>query len=183
MSELTIGAQIPEVTFKVRVPHEVQTGVCSAIDAEWGELSTSEMFGGKKVIVFALPGAYTPTCSSTHLPGYEAKYDEFKALGVDEIYCVSVNDPFVMYEWGRAQDVKNVKLIPDGSGEFTEKIGMLVAKDNLGFGRRSWRYSMFVDNGEIKKVFSEGGKVDNCETDPFEVSDAGTMLAYLKEQV
>lgn len=182
MSELTIGAQVPEVTFKVRVPHEVQTGVCSAIDAEWGELSTSEMFGGKKVIVFALPGAYTPTCSSTHLPGYESKYDEFKALGVDEIYCVSVNDPFVMYEWGRAQGAKNVKLIPDGSHEFTEKMGMLVAKDNLGFGKRSWRYSMFVDNGEIKKVFSEPEKVDNCETDPFEVSDAGTMLNYLKEQ-
>lgn len=177
-----IPTTVPEVTFKIRVPKPVQTGVCSAIDAEWGELTTAEMFNGKKVIVFALPGAYTPTCSSTHLPGYEAKYDEFKALGVDEIYCVSVNDPFVMYEWGRGQNVQNVKLIPDGIGTFTEKMGMLVKKDNLGFGNRSWRYSMFVDNGEIKKVFSEEGKSDNFEADPFAVSDADTMLAYLKEQ-
>ena len=174
--------QVPQVTFKVRVPHEVQTGVCSAIDAEWGTLSTDEIFTGKKVVVFALPGAYTPTCSSTHLPGYEAKFEELKALGVDAIYCLSVNDPFVMYEWGRAQGSKNVKLIPDGNGEFTEKMGMLVKKENLGFGNRSWRYSMFVDNGEIKKVFSEEGKSDNFESDPFAVSDAGTMLAYLKEQ-
>lgn len=174
--------QVPQVTFKIRVPHEVQTGVCSAIDAEWGTLSTDEIFTGKKVIVFALPGAFTPTCSSTHLPGYEAKFEELKALGVDAIYCLSVNDPFVMYEWGRAQGAKNVQLIPDGNGEFTEKMGMLVKKENLGFGNRSWRYSMFVDNGEIKKVFSEEGKADNFETDPFAVSDAGTMLAYLKEQ-
>jgi len=174
--------QVPQVTFKVRVPHEVQTGVCSAIDAEWGTLSTDEIFTGKKVIVFALPGAYTPTCSSTHLPGYEAKFEELKALGVDAVYCLSVNDPFVMYEWGRAQGTKNVGLIPDGNGEFTEKMGMLVKKENLGFGNRSWRYSMFVDNGEIKKVFSEEGKADNFESDPFAVSDAGTMLAYLKEQ-
>lgn len=172
--------QVPQVTFKVRVPKPEQTGVCSAIDAEWGEITTDEMFTGKKVIVFALPGAFTPTCSSTHLPGYEAKYEEFKTLGVDEIYCLSVNDPFVMYEWGRSQNAKNVKLIPDGSHEFTEKMGMLVAKDNLGFGKRSWRYSMFVDNGEIKKVFAEEGKMDDCPTDPFSVSDADTMLAYLK---
>lgn len=179
---MEIPTVVPKVTFKVRVPHEVQTGVCSAIDAEWGTLSTDEIFTGKKVVVFALPGAYTPTCSSTHLPGYEAKFEELKALGVDAVYCLSVNDPFVMYEWGRAQGAKNVKLIPDGNGEFTEKMGMLVKKENLGFGNRSWRYSMFVDNGEIKKVFSEEGKTDNFESDPFMVSDADTMLAYLKEQ-
>lgn len=174
--------QVPQVTFKVRVPHEVQSGVCSAIDAEWGTLSTDEIFTGKKVIIFALPGAFTPTCSSTHLPGYEAKFEELKSLGIDAVYCLSVNDPFVMYEWGRAQGAKNVQLIPDGNGEFTEKMGMLVQKTNLGFGNRSWRYSMFVDNGEIKKVFSEEGKADNFESDPFAVSDAGTMLAYLKER-
>ncbi len=173
---------VPQVTFKVRVPHEMPTGVCSAIDAEWGELTTDEMFTGKKVIVFALPGAYTPTCSSTHLPGYEKKFEEFQALGVDAIYCLSVNDPFVMYEWGRAQGVKNVQFIPDGNAEFTEKMGMLVKKENLGFGNRSWRYSMLVENGEIKKVFSEEGKSDNFESDPFMVSDANTMLAYVKEQ-
>jgi len=179
--ENMIGSKVPQVTFKVRVPHEVVTGLCSAIDAEWGELTTDEMFTGKKVVVFALPGAYTPTCSSTHLPGYEAKYDELKALGVDEVYCVSVNDPFVMYEWGRGQDVKNVKLIPDGVGTFTEGMGMLVKKDNLGFGNRSWRYSMFVDNGEIKQIFSEPGKMDNCPDDPFTTSDVDTMLGYLKQ--
>lgn len=171
---------VPEVTFKIRVPHDTVSGVCSAIDASWGELTTDEMFTGKKVIVFALPGAYTPTCSSTHLPGYEAKFEEFKALGVDAIYCVSVNDPFVMYEWGRGQKIDHVQLIPDGSGEFTKKMGMLVKKDNLGFGNRSWRYSMFVDNGEIQKVFSEPGMTDDCPIDPFVVSDAETMLTYLR---
>ncbi len=173
---------VPQVTFKIRVPNEVQAGVCSAIDASWGELTTDEMFTGKKVIVFSLPGAYTPTCSSTHLPGYEAKFEEFTALGIDAIYCVSVNDPFVMYEWGRGQGVSHVTLIPDGSAEFTEKMGMLVKKNNLGFGNRSWRYSMFVDNGEIKKIFKEPGMSDDCPIDPFEVSDAGTMLAYLSKE-
>ena len=179
---MEIPTVVPKVTFKVRVPSETPTGVCSAIDASWGELTTDEIFTGKKIIVFALPGAYTPTCSSTHLHRYEAKFEELKALGVDAVYCLSVNDPFVMYEWGRAQGVKNVQFIPDGNGEFTEKMGMLVKKENLGFGNRSWRYSMFVDNGEIKKVFSEAGKTDNFEPDPFMVSDAGTMLAYLKDQ-
>lgn len=176
-----IPTQVPKMTFRIRVPKEEQTGVCSAVDASWGTISTDEMFTGKKVIVFALPGAFTPTCSSNHLPGYEAKFEEFKALGVDAIYCVSVNDPFVMYEWGRSQNATHVQLIPDGTGEFTEKMGMLVKKNDLCFGNRSWRYSMFVDNGEIKKVFSEAGMVDDCPTDPFEVSGAETMLAYLKE--
>jgi thioredoxin-dependent peroxiredoxin len=175
-----IGTQVPEVTFKIRIPKETVTGTCSAIDAEWGTLSTDEIFKGKKVILFALPGAFTPTCSSTHLPGYEAKFEELKAMGIDDVVCLSVNDPFVMYEWGRGQNLSKVRLIPDGSGEFTEKIGMLVAKNNLGFGNRSWRYSMFVDNGEIKQVFAEPGFGDNAEADPFEVSDVNTMMEYLK---
>ncbi len=178
--ENLIGTQVPNVTFKVRVPKPTAVGTCSAIDAEWNEITTDEIFKGKKVVLFALPGAYTPTCSSTHLPGYEGKYEELKALGVDDVVCLSVNDPFVMYEWGRGQGVTKVRLIPDGSGTFTEKIGMLVKKDNLGFGNRSWRYSMLVDNGEIKQVFSEPGFGDNAESDPFEVSGVDTMLAYLK---
>lgn len=179
--ENLIGTQVPNVTFKTRSPKEgMSPFVCNAIEAEWKDVTTAEMFTGKKVIVFALPGAFTPTCSSTHLPGYESKFEEFKALGVDDIYCLSVNDAFVMYEWGKGQGVKNVKLIPDGSAEFTSKIGMLVKKDNLGFGSRSWRYSMLVDNGEIKQVFAEPGFGDNAESDPFETSDADTMLAYLK---
>lgn len=175
--EKLIGTQVPQVTFKTRVRDE---SIGGENPFRWQDVTSDEIFKGKKVVLFALPGAFTPTCSSTHLPGYEAKYDELKALGVDEVICLSVNDAFVMFQWGKAQGVSKVKLLPDGSGEFTEKMGMLVKKDNLGFGNRSWRYSMFVDNGEIKQVFSEPGFGDNAEGDPFEVSDVDTMLTYLK---
>jgi peroxiredoxin len=168
---------VPEVTFKTRVRDESAGG---PNPFRWQPVTSSELFNGKRVVLIALPGAFTPTCSSTHLPRYDELYEEFKKLGVDEIYCLSVNDAFVMYQWGKNLGVKNIKLIPDGSGEFTRKMGMLVHKDNLGFGLRSWRYSAFVDNGEIKKLFAEPGFADNCETDPFEVSDADTMLTYLK---
>ncbi|MFN5861917.1 MAG: peroxiredoxin, partial [Pseudanabaena sp.] len=133
-----------------------------------------------KVVVFSLPGAFTPTCSSNHLPRYEELYDEFKALGVDAVICVSVNDAFVMFKWGKEIGAKNVFLLPDGAGEFTRKMGMLVDKSNIGFGLRSWRYSMFGNDLKIEKIFVEPGFSDNCQTDPFEVSDADTMLAYLK---
>jgi peroxiredoxin len=169
--------RIPEVTFKTRVRDE---SVGGPNPFRWQHVSSSELFKGKRAVLIALPGAFTPTCSGAHLPRYEELYDEFKKLGVDEIYCLSVNDAFVMYQWGKHLGVKNIKLIPDGSGEFTRLMGMLVHKDNLGFGLRSWRYSAFVDDGEIKKIFVEPGFADNCETDPFEVSDADTMLAYLK---
>ncbi|MEM6681325.1 MAG: peroxiredoxin [Pseudomonadota bacterium] len=168
---------IPDVTFKTRVRNDALEG---PNPFEWKDVTTADLFAGKKVVVFALPGAFTPTCSSTHLPGYEEKYGEFKALGVDEVICLSVNDAFVMYKWGLDQGRENVFLLPDGSGEFTRKMGMLVDKDNLGFGYRSWRYSMFVDDTEIKKMFIEPEFSDNCPTDPFEVSDAATMLDYLK---
>ena len=168
----------PEVTFKTRVRDESVDG---PNPFRWQDVTSSDIFKGKKVVLFALPGAFTPTCSSTHLPRFEALYDEFKALGIDEIYCLSVNDAFVMYQWGQHQGVEKVKLLPDGSGEFTRKMGMLVHKDNLGFGMRSWRYSALIDNGEIKKLFSEAGYSDNCESDPFEVSDADTMLNFVKE--
>lgn len=168
---------VPDVTFKTRVRDE-SIGGDNPFD--WKDLTSDEIFKGKKVVLFALPGAFTPTCSTTHLPGYEAHYEEFKKLGVDDIICLSVNDAFVMYKWGLDQGRKNVMLLPDGSGEFSRKMGMLVDKANLGFGYRSWRYSMFVDNGEIKKMFIEDDFSDNCPTDPFTVSDAGTMLEYLK---
>ncbi|WP_339862111.1 peroxiredoxin [Paremcibacter congregatus] len=170
---------VPNVTFRTRVRNDALEG---PNPFEWKDVTTDDLFKGKKVVVFSLPGAYTPTCSTSHLPRYEELYDEFKALGVDSVICVSVNDAFVMYNWGVAQGAKNVFLLPDGSGEFTRKMGMLVNKDNLGFGYRSWRYSMVVDNGEIEKMFIEPGFEDNCPTDPFEVSDADTMLAYLKGQ-
>lgn len=179
MTESEFAKHVPQVVFKTRVRDESVEG---PNPYRWQDVSTDDVFKGKKVVVFGLPGAFTPTCSSTHLPVYEEKYNKFKELGVDEVYCLSVNDAFVMFQWAKAQGVEHVKMLPDGSGEFTRKIGMLVKKDNLGFGERSWRYSMFVDDGEVKKVFIEPGFSDNCPTDPFEVSDAGTMLAWLKEQ-
>ena len=146
----------------------------------WQDVTSSDIFDGKTVVVFALPGAFTPTCSSTHLPRYEELYDQFKSEGVDEIYCLSVNDAFTMFQWSRHLGVQNVKMLPDGSAEFTRLMGMLVRKDNLGFGERSWRYSMLVEDGKITAMFSEPGRSDNCPTDPFEVSDADTMLNFLK---
>ncbi len=170
---------VPDVTFKTRVRDE---SIGGDNPFKWYDLTTDELFANKKVVVFSLPGAFTPTCSTSHLPRYEELYNEFKALGVDEVVCVSVNDAFVMYQWGLKQGRENVFLLPDGNGEFTRKMGMLVDKSNLGFGMRSWRYSMYVENKEIKKVFMEPGFDDNCPTDPFEVSDADTMLEYLKSQ-
>ena len=169
--------RVPAVTFKTRVRNEALGG---PNPFEWKDLTSDEIFAGKKIVLFALPGAFTPTCSTTHLPRYEELYDQFKALGVDQVVCLSVNDAFVMYQWGKAQGAKNVFLLPDGNGEFSRKMGMLVDKSNLGFGMRSWRYSMFVDNGEVVKVFAEPDFSDNCPIDPFEVSDANTMLAWLK---
>lgn len=171
--------RVPYVTFKTRVRNEALGG---DNPFEWRDLTSDDVFKGKKVVLFALPGAFTPTCSTSHLPRYEALYDEFRRLGVDTVICLSVNDAFVMYQWGKGQGAKNVFLLPDGNAEFTRKMGMLVDKSNLGFGMRSWRYSMFVDDGEIKKVFAEPGYSDNCPTDPFEVSDADTMLNWLKGQ-
>ncbi|PHS76792.1 MAG: peroxiredoxin [Rhodospirillaceae bacterium] len=169
--------QVPNTVFKTRVRDE-SIGGDNPFD--WKDLSTDDVFKGKNVVVFSLPGAFTPTCSTSHLPRFEELYDEFKAQGVDAVVCLSVNDAFVMYQWGLSQKAKNVFLLPDGNGEFTRKMGMLVDKANLGFGMRSWRYSMFVENGEVTKMFSEDGFQDNAPSDPFEVSDADTMLNYLK---
>ena len=169
--------RVPEVTFKTRVRNDAIEG---PNPFEWKDLTSDDIFKDKKVVVFSLPGSFTPTCSTRHLPRYEELYEEFKSEGVDAIVCISVNDAFVMYQWGLSQNAKNVFLLPDGNGEFSRKMGMLVNKDNLGFGMRSWRYSMLVNNGDITKVFTEDGYSDNCPTDPFEVSDAGTMLNYLK---
>lgn len=177
MSHLQEGATLPEVTFKTRVRDEAVGG---ENPYRWQDRTTAELFGGKKVVVFSLPGAFTPTCSSTHLPGYEAKYDELKALGVDSVICLSVNDAFVMFQWAKNLNSSKVFMLPDGNADFTRGMGMLVKKENLGFGDRSWRYSMYVEDGVIKKMFVEPGMMDNCPTDPFEVSDVDTMLAYLR---
>ncbi|MBD2234649.1 peroxiredoxin [Phormidium tenue] len=177
MVALIATGQVPDVTFKTRVRDE---SVGGPNPYRWQDLTTSDIFAGKKVVVFSLPGAFTPTCSSNHLPRYEELYEEFKAHGVDAIVCVSVNDAFVMFQWGQKVGAKNVFLLPDGNGEFTRKMGMLVDKSNLGFGMRSWRYSMLVNDGNIEKIFVESDFGDNCPIDPFEVSDADTMMAYIK---
>lgn len=172
------GAKVPETTFKTRVRDE---SIGGENPFRWQDVSSDEVFKGKKVVVFGLPGAFTPTCSSTHAPGYEKHYDEFKSAGVDEVYCVSVNDAFVMKQWADKLGVTKVKMLPDGNAEFTKGMGMLVKKENLGFGDRSWRYSMLVNDGVIEKLFIEPGMSDNCPDDPFEVSGADTMLAYVSD--
>jgi peroxiredoxin len=168
---------VPNIVFKTRV-HDESIGGDNSF--RWQDVTSTKIFSGKSIVVLALPGAFTPTCSSTHLPGFEAKYDELKAKGVDEVYCLSVNDAFTMFQWSKHLGVENVKMLPDGNGDFTRMMGMLVKKENLGFGDRSWRYSMHVVDGEIKKMFAEPGQEDNCPDDPFTCSDIDTMLDYLK---
>ena len=171
--------RLPETVFKTRVRDPEVPG---PNPFRWQDVSPRELFANKRVAIFALPGAFTPTCSSTHLPRYDELYDEFKSHGIDEIYCLSVNDAFVMFQWGQHLGNQNVKLLPDGNGEFTRKMGMLVAKDNLGFGMRSWRYALVAEDMKIEKMFVEPDFGDNVGEDPFEVSDADTVIAYLKGQ-
>ena len=159
------GKQVPNVTF-----HTQQ-------DGKWVDVTTDDLFKGKKVVLFALPGAFTPTCSSMHLPRYNELAEDFKKLGVDDIVCVSVNDTFVMNAWAKDQDAKDIKVIPDGNGEFTEAMGRLIDDSAIGFGKRSWRYSMLVDDGKIVKIFDE--PQDSGSDDPYEVSDADTMIRHI----
>ena len=169
-----MALRVPAVTFHTRIKDPIPTG-----EFIWRDVTTNDLFAGKRVVVFALPGAFTPTCSNYQLPGYEDKYEEFKELGIDEVYCLSVNDSFVMNAWFKDQSIENVKPIADGSGEFTYAMGMSVNKANLGFGFRSWRYAMIVNDGVIEQLFEEPGKVGNCPVDPYEISDPDTVLGYL----
>ena len=155
------------IVYKIRINHKLES------------VNENEIFKDKKVVVFGLPGAFTPTCSSSHLPRYEELYDTLKEQGIDEVYCTSVNDGFVMEAWVEDQGLNKVKMLPDGNADLAKQVGMEVMKDDLGFGLRSWRYSMLVDNGVIIKHFIEPDK----EGDPFEVSDADTMLKFLKNDV
>ena len=149
------------------------------VDGDFVMLNTKEQFAGKRVVIFALPGAFTPTCSSFQLPGFETQFSQFQEKGIDEIYCLSVNDSFVMNAWFEGQGVENVRPLPDGNGEFTQLIGASVKKANLGFGIRSWRYAMVVNDGVIERMFAEAGYGDNIDTDPYEVSSPENVLANL----
>jgi len=155
--------KVPSVTFHTRREHE------------WIDVSSDDIFKGKTIVVFALPGAFTPTCSSTHVPRYNQLAPVLKQHGIDEVLCISVNDAFVMNQWQEQQNAPNITFMPDGNGDFSRGMGMLVTKNNLGFGDRSWRYSMLVHDGVIEKMFIEA----DVPGDPFEVSDADTMLAYV----
>jgi peroxiredoxin len=150
------------------------------IGGVWKDVSTKDLFGGKRVVLFSLPGAFTPTCSTYQLPGFDEGFEDFKQQGIDEIYCISVNDSFVMNEWANHLGIKNVKVIPDGNGEFTRLMGMLVEKDNLGFGKRSWRYAAVVNDGVVEKFWEEPGRSDNFGDDPYETTDPKTVLDWLQ---
>ena len=163
-----INMQVPHVHFRVRSL------------GEWTDTNTDTYFKGKKVIVFSLPGAFTPTCSLQQLPGYEKQADVFKEHGIDQIYCMSVNDSFVMNAWAADQKLENVKVIPDGNGQFTQEMGMLCQKRDKCFGQRSWRYAMIVNNGVIEKMFVEPGKTDDTPEDPYGESSPENVLKYLQ---
>ncbi len=163
MLEDRTGKRVPQVVFHTRQ------------GTEWVDVTTDQVFAGKTVVVFSLPGAYTPTCSSSHVPRYNQLVPAFKAAGVDTVVCISVNDTFVMNEWQKAQHANAITFLPDGNGEFTAGMGLLVDKEDLGFGKRSWRYSMLVRDGVVERMFIE----PDLPGDPFQVSDADTMLAYV----
>ena len=168
---------VPAEVFKTRVRDNSIEG---PNPFRWEDKTTYDYFSGKRVVLFSLPGAFTPTCSTYQLPGFESNFAEFKALGIKDIYCVSVNDAFVMNCWAKDQKIKKVKMIPDGSAKFTRQMGMLVEKDNLGFGFRSWRYACVVNNGLIEKWFVEPGMEDNCETDPYGETSPENILDWLR---
>jgi peroxiredoxin len=163
--------EVPQVQFVFRENGEFVTR------------TTSELFDGKRVVLFSLPGAFTPTCSAYQLPGFEEKFDDFISSGIDAIYCISVNDGFVMNAWAQDQNIEKVKLIPDGNAYFTRSMGMLVSKSNLGFGARSWRYAAVVDNGIIEKLFVEVGQRDNADTDPYEATTPEVVFEYVTSTV
>ncbi|GMI35159.1 hypothetical protein TrCOL_g13123 [Triparma columacea] len=184
------GTAIPSVTFKTRT--RIESSDENPFD--WKDLTSDDLFKGKRIVLFSLPGAFTPTCSSTHLPGYEKEYENMKSMGVDDVYCLSVNDAFVMRQWGLAQGCeedktvgslgfKKVKLLPDGACLFTRGMGMSCTwVSERGFGERSWRYSAVIDDGKVEKLFIEPNREQNSGPDPFEVSDATTMVNYLKSK-
>ena len=172
------GLTLPNVTFRTRVRDE---SVGGDNPFRWQDVTTDDYFKGKRVVLFSLPGAFTPTCSTYQLPGYENGAADFAVEGIDEIYCMSVNDSYVMNKWAASQDLENVKVIPDGSGIFTRQMGMLVRKDPEGFGWRSWRYAAVINNGVVEAWFEEPGRKDDNDTDPYGESSPETVLNWLRE--
>jgi peroxiredoxin len=172
---MAVELYVPDMTFVMRERNEKNA------DYDWVERTSYDIFTDRRVVVFALPGAFTPTCSSTHLPGFEINYDRIMEQDIDEVFCLSVNDSFVMNAWFQSQDITKVKALPDGNGDFTRAMGMSVKKENLGFGIRSHRYAMVVDNGRVEAIWSEPNKMDNFSGDPFTVSDSKTILTYLTD--
>ncbi len=170
---------IPDVIFKTRVR---DNSIINNNAYRWQDVSTDDYFKGKRVILFSLPGAFTPTCSNYQLPEFDNLYDKFKEKGIDEIYCLSVNDAFVMNAWAKNLKIKNVKVIPDGSGEFTRLMGMLVKKDNLGLGLRSWRYAALINDRVIEKMWIEKGKGDDTFGDSYELSSPKNLMKFFKQE-
>ena len=174
--------EIKQHTFKFRTGDTDEKGGCTFIGGSWVDKTTDELFKGKRIVMFSLPGAFTPTCSSQQLPGFESMYEDIKSKGIDEIYCVSVNDSFVMNAWANHMKIKNVKMIPDGSGNFTRFMGMLVGKNHLGFGNRSWRYMAIINDGTIERWWQEPGiNNEGLDDDPYVESTPDNVIKYLNE--
>lgn len=172
---------IPNVTFAFREGDEAPEGGGCPIGGTFVFESSKDLFAGRRVLIFSLPGAFTPTCSTYQLPGFDEDYEKFKEQGIEEIYCISVNDAFVMNEWRRHLGIKNVKVIPDGNGDFTRLMGMLVNKTSIGFGPRSHRYAAIVNDGVVEKMFEEPGREDNFNGDPYGVSSPENVMKYLQD--
>ena len=175
------GFRIPKVTFRTRIGDEEETDGGCAIGGQWKNTTTDDYFKGKRVVLFSLPGAFTPTCSSQQLPGFEKEYNQIKLLAVDEVYCISVNDSYVMNAWGNHMGIEQVKMIPDGSGNFTRFMGMLIGKNHLGFGMRSWRYMAVIDDGVVEKWWQEPGiNNEGLDDDPYVESTPKNVVDYLR---
>lgn len=172
-------ADVPDVTFHIRVRNEALGG---PNPFEWRDITSNDIFAGKRIVLFALPGAFTPACSESHLPGYETRYDEFRQLGIDDVICLAVNDAFVMFQWAKSQNITRLTMLPDGNADFTRRMGMLVDRSRTGMALRSWRYSMLVDDGAIETMFAEPGIRDNPPGVGVTVSGAETMLDYLRRE-
>ena len=175
-----MNMKIKKHTFKFREGDSDAKGGCTLIGGTWKDVTTDELFNGKRILMFSLPGAFTPTCSSQQLPGFESMYEDIKSKGIDEIYCISVNDSYVMNAWAEHMKIKNVKMIPDGSGNFTRFMGMLVGKNHLGFGNRSWRYMAIINDNTIERWWQEPGiNNEGLDDDPYIESTPDNVMNYL----